>query len=339
MPSKAVYELFLSKGYPLDKRVFEKNDTLASGNDLDLLFSNLLSIRNAQGKSPILTANVVMANPDFVKIKESNFKCYYYESFIETLDRYYPNQFVFDKWKEGILNKVFYPQFHAREHYNISKWIGLLKADSFDDIEAFKSSMVGIPSKSNPELGNQLQIALGFEGNNNLEIQREILNEGLNMFESVFGYRSKSFIAPVYTWNSDLNGFLAQNDVEFIQGGKMQNEPLCDGGYKKLKHFLGEKNKFNQYYLVRNVYFEPTTDPKKNWVNECFKDISAAFLWKNPVIMSTHRLNYVSGINKENGKNGVSLLCELLLKVVNKYPEVEFMTSDELGELIKLSNK
>ena len=53
--------------------------------------------------------------------------------------------------------------------------------------------------------------------------------------------------------------------------------------------------------------------------------------------MSTHRLNYVSGINKENGKNGVSLLYELLLKVINKYPEVEFMTSDQLGELIKSS--
>ncbi len=337
MPSKEVYELFISKGFPIDTRVFEQNDTLASNSDLELLFSSLLSIKNSKGQSPIITANVVMANPDFEKIKESKFEKYYYESFVDTLNTYYPEQKVFDKWKQGIKQKVFYPQFHAREHYNIAKWMQLLRSGSKDDLEAFSSNMVGIPSKTNPELGNQLQIALGVDGGNTLDNQKAILEEGLSLFESVFGFQSKSFIAPVYTWHSDLNPFLAQKGVKFLQGGKIQNEPLLEGGYRKIKHFLGEKNKLGQYYLVRNVYFEPTTDLKKNWVDECFKDISAAFLWKNPVIMSTHRLNYVSGINKENGKNGVSLLYELLLKVVNKYPDVEFMTSDQLGELIKSS--
>lgn len=335
MPNSSVYNLFLEKGYPLASRPFETYDTLANKEDLDTLFQTLRGIHNKEGKNPIITANTVVANPDFEKILSHNFSEYFYEPFTKTLEQYYPEEDVFGTWKQGIKENLFFPQFHAREHYNTIKWMKALGSKDHDSLEAFHYKMVGIPSKRQPELGNQLQIALSVETPDDIDLQKEILAEGLKLFKEIFAYESKSFIAPVYTWSSSLNETLAQNNVRYLQGGKFQKSPNSDGTITNYKHYLGEKNTLQQYHLVRNVYFEPATNKNKDWLGDCFKDIEAAFFWNKPAIISTHRLNYIGSLNEENRKRGNDLLAKLLVKVVEKYPEVHFMTSVELGELIE----
>ena len=99
--------------------------------------------------------------------------------------------------------------------------------------------MVGIPSKNNPELGNQLQIAFGLTNEGDIKLQKQILDEGLSLFKTIFGYNSKSFIAPVYTWNEQLNEFLAQKGIEYIQGGRFQKSPdLVNGNTKNINSIL-----------------------------------------------------------------------------------------------------
>jgi hypothetical protein len=39
-----------------------------------------------------ITANTLMTNPDFKKIKDDKFEVYHHQLFKETLERYYPNQ-------------------------------------------------------------------------------------------------------------------------------------------------------------------------------------------------------------------------------------------------------
>ena len=340
MPSKVVFDEFLNRGYPIDKRVHEKFDILANSQDLESLFATLKSIKNLKGQCPIITANTVVANPDFKKIKDNDFQEYFYEPFTTTLKSYYPNENVFSFWELGIREKIFFPQFHAREHYNIIKWMKLLQNNSVNDIEAFEFNMVGIPSKENPELGNQLQIAYSIDSVKDLELQKKIILEGLNLFKNLFGFTSKSFIAPVYTWNENLEATLFSKGVKYIQGNRIQNSPnIKTGKIKKIKHFLGKENIYKQIYLVRNVFFEPCTNMKKDWVNDCFWDVRTAFFCKKPVVISTHRVNYVGGLCLKNRERGNILLREFLLKIVEKYPDVEFMTSVQLGDLIKKSKK
>ena len=54
-----------------------------------------------------------------------------------------------------------------------------------------------------------------------------------------------------------------------------------------------------------------------------------------PAIISTHRINFVSQENPENGK-GLEKLEELLAKLVNKYPDIEFISKKELLEIMTL---
>jgi len=66
-PSAKVLLEFEKYGFNLDKSIY-KYDALASETDLNSLFDLLLSIKNAEGEHPVLTANSIMANPDFMNI-------------------------------------------------------------------------------------------------------------------------------------------------------------------------------------------------------------------------------------------------------------------------------
>ena len=91
-------------------------------------------------------------------------------------------------------------------------------------------------------------------------------------------------------------------------------------------------------FLVRNCVFEPSQKPAGfDNVGECLKDIQNAFFWKKPAIITAHRLNFVGYINPENRDRNLKMLKELLSSILKKWPDAEFMTSPQLGNLINES--
>src|SRR5690554_2833250 len=65
MPSREAYEKLLSYGIRVDKCGFCKNDSLATEEDLNLLFNLLLSHKDSNNNPLVITANTLVANPDF----------------------------------------------------------------------------------------------------------------------------------------------------------------------------------------------------------------------------------------------------------------------------------
>ena len=339
MPSKGVYEDLLKKGIRVDKCPFSKYDSLASEEDLTALFEVLVSYKGGNGKSPVFTANAVVANPDFEKIRKSGFSEYHYELFSETLKRYPKHFSSFKLWQQGLNAGVFQPQLHGREHLNVSRWLKYLQQGSEETKLAFKNEMFGISTTISSENRESYMAALDYENDAECEFQKNSLIEAQNIFRNLFGYNSESFIATNYTWNSRHEEVLNSLGVKYFQGGRNQILPIGDNATKKyIKHFLGQKNNFDQYYLVRNGYFEPTTNPEKDTVSECLKQIHTAFLWKKPAIIGTHRLNYIGFIEENNRDASLRKLDELLKKITRKWPNVEFMTSDKLGQIIQTKN-
>ena len=92
-------------------------------------------------------------------------------------------------------------------------------------------------------------------------------------------------------------------------------------------------------YQVRNVVFEPTHNRGIDWVNYSLRQVEIAFRWNRPAIISSHRVNFCGHIDPNNRKKGISALKELLHKIVQKWPDVEFMSANELGDLILNSKK
>jgi hypothetical protein len=96
------------------------------------------------------------------------------------------------------------------------------------------------------------------------------------------------------------------------------------------------KTDLQQIYTVRNCVFEPSQmSDKYDNVRSCINEISDSFFWKKPAILTSHRINFIGSIEEDNRKRNLKLLEELIQKILKRWPNVEFMSSDELITLIQ----
>lgn len=333
MPSLITFEKLSSKGLILssgDALRYNKNDTLASSSDLIALYETLIKFKDFKGNHPVFTAVSLVANPNFDKIKENNYQEYYWEPFTKTLEKYNIAD-AFPLWQEGIHNKLFIPQFHGREHLNIAPWMRALQNGDKEALLAFEYGIWGFKNKHT--YGLSYQAAFDLEDISDLKIQEEVISSGLKLFEDLFGYKAAFFVPPNGPFNNSLEKIAAEGGVNYMSASKIQNEALGKGKTKKKFHYLGQKNKHNQIYITRNCFFEPSLSGK-DWVNSCLNDIELAFNWKKPAVISSHRVNYIGGLQLENRKIGLKDLEELIKVMLARWPDIEFLTSVELGNLI-----
>ncbi|MFY8165263.1 MAG: hypothetical protein ACOVJ8_01645, partial [Sediminibacterium sp.] len=339
MPNKLVYDQLRQKIKGVDKLPYQRYDTLANKEDLYALFACLRSFKDHQGNYPVITANTIMANPDFDMIKQDNYENYHYESFTKTIERYYGNE-VFPLWKQGIQEGIFFPQFHGREHLNVKRWLFALQENIGHVRLAFEHGFFDL-STSLTIGENSFMDALDIATPEDLEEIKLILADGLKLFENIFGFKAKTFIAPCYVWSGELESTLKQYGVIGIQGNWFQKVPLpgTPGLYKNKFHYTGQKNKHGQFYLVRNASFEPSDNPEFDWISDVLKRAEVAFRMGKPLIISTHRLNYIGAIVPENSKRNLDLLAKLLSQLLERHPEIEFLNSAQLAELIVAKKK
>ena len=113
-----------------------------------------------------------------------------------------------------------------------------------------------------------------------------------------------------------------------------QTIPLDDDKtfrYKK-NNFCGKKSEQGLIYLMRNCFFEPSQGGPS--AQECLNRVKVAFRWHKPATISMHRLNVIGSIDENNRTKNLKDLKWLLDEIVKLYPDVEFMSSDELGRII-----
>lgn len=336
MESRKSYDYFLNMGLPVDRCPYNRYDAIESSEDLTELFLVLTSVKDKEGNNPVFTANNVVANPDFDLIRKSGYHTYFHEPFTTTYAKYPEHSQSFKTMKEGLSAGIFFPQFHGREHLNVKRWMCALQEHDKFAHEAFDHNMFSLHYSSNPVYRNEFMDALDFDSNvESIELQKNV-SDGANLFESIWGFPSQSFMANCYIWSTDLEPTLKVAGINYLQGSFIQLEPKPIKGrfYTKKYHYLGQKNKSGQRFLIRNVMFEPSQDHSIDWVNKAMHEISLAFAYRKPAIISSHRLNFIGFIDPLNRKKNLALLKSLLISITNKWPDVEFMTSVQLGDII-----
>ena len=332
MSNKKDWNELLRMGYAVDKRPYERFDTLESPEDLEALFQVLYKYKDSNGNHPIITANMLMANPDFEKIKNSGFQKYYYEPIAKTYERYFGDTKVMKLMKQGLEAGIFMPQCHGREHFNVAQWMKGLQDGNEDLLTAFKYGICGIAPKASPEKGNQLMKALCAVNDEEQKDIDCIVAEGMGMFDDLWGFKSKTFVAPCYCWNEDTEKVLATCGVRLIQTSRR-----CKPAYKidDRCFYSGQRNEYAQMYSIRNCRFEPAiTLEQSNVVCSMMKQVEKTFSNKKIAIFSTHRINYVGGISESNRMNTIHQLDRFLNCLLQKYPDVEFHSSDRLIDVL-----
>ena len=340
MSSLEAFERLKSAGIPVDKDHYNINDALESNEDLERLFETLQKFKDSTGRHPVMTGVNVVANPDFKAIAANNFKEYVYEPYTKTCGRYPNHDRVYELWKKGIAERLFVPILHGREHLNAQFWMRALQKGDLSTVVAFRDCVTGIPLKG---IGGatvpNFQAAFDIDTPDDLPYQKEVIKAGAALFEHLYGYKPKYFVPTNGPFNNTLEKDLLDAGIKYINTGKKQREPLGNGQYKVNTRFLGDKNQYGQIYLTRNCFFEPAAigyelPMSHDVINYGLKEIEIAFRWHKPATISSHRVNYIGYLHPENREKGLKALSKLLGEIIKRWPDVEFMTSVELGDLI-----
>jgi hypothetical protein len=310
-------------------------DALESRVDLERLGDLLAQFRDRWGRPACLTTNMVMANPDFEAIRENDLAQYVYEPVWRTWERSGRGD-VAQAWHSGMAERVFVPQFHAREHVCWWKWLDALRAGDGEALLTFDLGMCGVPAAVS-RTGRSFYCYVYADGD---ELTRfgvdmeAIISEGLELFASHFGYQSVSTIAPNVTWTDMVEGIWARLGVKYIQGGPYQLRAV-NGRWRVRGHFLGQRSTHNGRYLVRNCVFEPCHRPGRDSLGRCLREVSRAFRARIPAVIGTHRVNYIGSIDERNRGRGLMQLQALLGAVRKRWPDVHFLSTPELASMIE----
>lgn len=334
MPSVRAYEKLRDLGVEAEKCHYMQFDTLASKADLVYLKQVLGSHKDSRGRHPVFTANFLTRNPDFKAIEASGFQTYYSHR-IDDVGAQKQSQlaemsYLLRLIKEGF----FFPQLHGREHLNIERWLRYLQAGNSLVRFAFNEGLWGISKYSSFQIPRSLQAALDFDQSLHESELTKVIEEACEDFKEIFGFASRSFIAPNYIYSKSIDRVLCKQGVHYLQSGKMRIIPLGDGRYSRYRVVTGDRNELGQIYLVRNVRFEPAERKETDWVRKAFLGINAAFYMNRPAIIDTHRVNYIGSLKESNRERSLELLNQLLVQVKNRWPEIEFLNTEELGSLI-----
>ncbi len=335
MPSLSSFEKLERLGLDLrsaDAERYNLNDSLASDNDLERLFEVLSDHKDSNGNRAVFTPLTIVANPDFKKISDSGFTEYFYEPFTETLKRYPGCEHSFAMWEAGIENKLFLPQLHGREHLNVAAWMRSLNEGEMHTLAAFDEKLWGFVPDKYPKVDYQAAFLLG--NSDELRYQERVIAEGAELFKNIFKYAAVYFVPPNGMFNNSLNRILVDHGIKFRYASKIQHETIESGKSRKAYHYLGQKDNSGLSYIVRNCFFEPSQGGK-NWVDNCLRDISSAFRWRKPAIISTHRVNYIGSLNPGNRDSGLIQLNLLLSAILKNWPDVQFIPTSDLEAIIK----
>ncbi len=343
LKDKQAYLALKRKGLNVDHVHYDSVESLENNEDLENLFDLLLGFRDNNGNSPVFTPMCIMGNPDFEKIRSSNYQQYFFQPLHETLKEYPSSDRVIELWKMGFKHNLFVPELHGREHVNVRRYMRIIS--THEGREGLRLALdyhsLGPSAYNGIRYPNYLG-ALHPEPKDEIpELHQYVLEAG-TLFERYMGYKPRVFIAPNAEEPKELESSLSKIGVQYLTRSKKRIYPLGDGKFAKEWNFIGQRTEFNQIVLNRNAFFEPVCFGEQahvsNWVDSCLKEIEIAFRWRKPAVISSHRVNYVGGIRPENREKGLRELKTLLSKIIKRWPDIEFMSSYQLGQIIREGN-
>jgi len=329
MPSREVYDKLLKSNIPVNGNRFNSYDTLADKEDLEFLFEVLLSVKDKNSHPAVITPVTNVANPDFKKIKESDFTQYFYEPFTETLRRYGRHPETFKIWGKGIEMGIFLPESHGREHISVQIWLQKLREGNKQLRFAFENEFVSVPLEGLYWAVQEFRPEFYFNNLNQVDFLKNSIIDGVKLFKKLFNYIPHSFVPGNAIFHPSFENTLAETGVKYLYVNHFSHIPDKHGKLKLKYYRAGNTTSQGLTYYTRNCAFEPT-DSGYHGLDLTLKQIEAAFRWGKPAIISTHRVNFIGGIEKGNREKGLTELKLLLTTILNKWPDAEFVSSAEM---------
>lgn len=331
--SEKEYHKLIEYGLPLDKSIITRVDTLATSEDLYKLYEVLNSVTDLNGRSAVFSPFMIMANPDYEKIKESNFQKYFYKDFSEMIKQQGNSKETIRAWDKGINEKIFLPEYHGRDHLNIPLWLNALRKGNKDLEFCFDHHFAHFKT---PEMNVSPAEAFYFDSQKSFEFLEHSLKDGIRLFSYFFNRKPKVFNPPNGVFHTDFYPALSDSGIETVATQHYRKEPSKNGALTKRRCKFGEVSDNGIIHFISNCAFEPTKEGYSG-IKETENQIEAAFRWNKPALINTHRVNYVGGRSTKIRDKGLLELEKLLKLITDKWPDVEFMSAGEFSDELSKS--
>ncbi len=301
------------------------DEQMETAEDLRRLFDVLDGHRDASGRPAVLTANVVVANPDHDAIKRDRYEVYH-EILLSRREDLRP------AWREGVARGVLCAELHGRSHFSVEAWMADLRSDvagarvlSSEHRHGGLSLLEGQGQRYHTEY---MSWHTGVERDERTLAAE--LKGSLDTLEKVFGRRPTSTIAPHYVFSSRIEKAWREAGLRFVQGGQYQvlRGQAGEYGSVSVSHALGERSPSGLLYLSRSVRFEPRPERPHQGIAAALAGIRSCFDQGVPAVVDTHRVNY-TGRYRDGGLHDLEELLDALRPM-----RPRFLTTSELGEAI-----
>lgn len=336
MPSLEAYEKMKAAGVAIDPSRYNLLDTLEDKDDLSALFETLSAVRDQHGHAAVFSPFVNVANPDFEKIKAAGYREYFYEPFTTTLQKYGRNSDTMAVWREGMRAGIFLPEFHGREHLSVQPWMQHLQNGNEQLRTALNYGFAAVTNIAGVhDYAQEFRPEFYFTQESQKPFLRRSIIEGAKLFEQLFGYTPVVFTPSNSLFHHDLENTVVEAGIRFLNVAHKNPYPAENGALGHRTYSFKQKIKQQGLnYYIRNAAFEPC-DENYQSIDLTIKQIAAAFRLNKPAIISTHRVNFIGGLNKVNRASGLRELALLLKTIVKRWPRVEFMGAGDLLKSLK----
>ncbi len=319
------FERLKAKGYSQLGQSNWDYYSLETKEDLEALYSVLSKHGDAYGLPPIFTCNFIVANPDFEKIINTGFKEFHTMDLSQGFPGLWQNRDkLLNMYKAGIDRGLIYPGYHGLCHFNYEAWLAALRKGEPDLLDCIKEHIRYIPSMRDRDFSYDYIADTDPFVFLSLKEQEERIKNGISTFKKMFGLLPVVTTAPKCAWNSDTERIWHKYGIKYIGAGNRRLGMVPDNR-------LGERNQWDMIYLTRNVNFEPV---RKNACQDAIIEIDFLFKAQQPAILETHSINFHSSI-KNFRKKSLESLDQLLYLIETKYPDVVYLTCQQLGEILE----
>ncbi len=292
---------------------------------LTRIAERLRKFRDSDGQHPVMTLGLVLALPDFSRLREmasaSDQLTYYrqtlamprYESLCQTI-------------KQGQSEQVFFLQLHGMEHY----WPPALLAASRSN-RAVKQWLYAGQDHCTESLPSALQSrwvhasSLPSRAITVAEIEAAVAEE-VSVFAEIFNQAPHIVVPPTFVWTEAVErAWVAQGVDIIVTPGQRHVGRDSTGGMvsDQLNLFNTQKSASGAGYMVRNDYFEPTLGHE---IDTTLMAIQHKHELGRPTLLETHRFNFLG----EQADDALDKLSTLLEQTLQRFPTVRFMSTEQL---------
>jgi hypothetical protein len=312
------FELLLNAGVNLGENPYDFY-SLETAADVGALHELLLRHRDSVGRHPCIGMNFIVGNVNFNQTLEDDFRRIYILPLIEGLPDPWKRPELFDAYRNGIADGVFYPTLHGTTHFCRSAVAEILAAngEGAELLRTFWKSGTSYIYWRMPWIGYEYWHPARKEFLDASE-QTKLIGEATDLFRKMFGRPAFSACAPGYRANDATQLEWARQGIHVAQNGSGGTSPM---------HVNGDV-----LHTYRNVDFEPATEGSAFSFEDCLRRAQEKLDSGQPAVISLHSINFHSTL-KDFRTSTLQWLDRFFGALESRYSDLLYVHDEDLYRL------